>query len=242
MSPPAGMLDGRVVLVTGASRGIGQAVAHGCAGAGATVVAAARDVRALETFADVVEQAGLPAPVLLPINLEAAGADDYASVAAHIDERFGRLDGLVLAAAALGDLSPLPQYDAVTWARVFQVNVHSALLLSQACWPLLRASGRGRLVVTLAEEAYAARPNWGAYAASKAALRAMFELWSSEVAGDAVMRVGAVVPPPTRSRLRQNAFPAMNPQRWAEPAACVDVYLTQLGDDAVNGMVHGGGH
>ncbi|MCB1748705.1 MAG: SDR family NAD(P)-dependent oxidoreductase [Gammaproteobacteria bacterium] len=235
--PLDGALAGRVILVTGASRGIGQAVARACAAAGATVVAAARNVRELEAFADAVEDAGQPAPVLLPINLEAASADDYATIAGHLDERFGRLDGLALIAGALGELSPLPIYDAVTWARVFQVNVHSALLLTQACWPLLRASEHGRLVVTLAEEAFAAKPNWGAYAASKAALRAMFEMWAAEVANDPALRVGAVVPGPLRTRLRLNAFPALDPARLAVPEIIAPAYVELLGAAARNGTV-----
>jgi NAD(P)-dependent dehydrogenase (short-subunit alcohol dehydrogenase family) len=238
MSEPAdGTLAGRVILVTGASRGIGQAVARACATAGATVVAAARDVRALEAFAGAVEADGWPAPVLLPINLEAASAEDYATVASLLDERFGRLDGLALVAAALGDLSPLPLYDAVTWARVFQVNVHSALLLTQACWPLLRASGRARLVVTLAEEAFTAKPNWGAYAASKSALRAMFEMWAAEVANDGAFRVGAVVPAALRTRLRLNAFPGLDPASLGAPESVAPAYVELLGANARNGTV-----
>ena len=94
-----------------------------------------------------------------------------------------------------------------------------------------------RLVVTLAEEAFAAKPNWGAYAASKAALRAMFEMWAAEVANDPALRVGAVVPGPLRTRLRLNAFPALDPARLAVPEIIAPAYVELLGAAARNGTV-----
>ena len=109
-------LHGRCVLITGASQGIGRAVAVSCAVAGATVVACGRDVTALEDLADEIGLAGHTPPVLLPINLERAGIDDYLEVAHLIAQQFGALDGLVLNAAVLGELAPLAHYDAVTWA------------------------------------------------------------------------------------------------------------------------------
>lgn len=235
----AAELAGHVVLVTGASRGIGRAVARACAHAGATVLAAGRDVRALEALADELLASGCEEPVLVPINLEAAGVDDYALVVEHLEQRFGRLDGLVFAAGMLGDLTAIARYDPVTWARVFQVNLHSALLLAQACEPLLRRSGRGAVVVTLAEEAYAPKANWGAYAVSKYALRGLFEVWARECEGDAALRVNAVVPQPVGTRLRMNAFPGLEAADLPPPESVAEVYVELLGarSAGVNGRV-----
>ena len=230
-------LAGRRILVTGASRGLGQAVARGCAHAGATVLAAARNVRALEALADELVAAGCAEPLLVPINLQTAGVDDYALVAEHIETRLGGLDGLVLAAAMLGDLTPLSHYDTVTWARVFQVNLHASLLLAQACRPLLRQSGHGRVVFTLADEAYEAKANWGAYAVSKFALRGLFELWAQESRDDAALSVNAVVPPPLRTKLRMDAFPAIDAASLPEPDCVVAAYLGLLGDAAPHGKL-----
>ncbi|MEQ8661697.1 MAG: SDR family NAD(P)-dependent oxidoreductase, partial [Gammaproteobacteria bacterium] len=158
-------------------------------------------------------------------------------VADHVAERLGALDGLVLAAAMLGDLTPLSHYDTVTWARVFQVNLHANLLLAQALRPLLRRSGHGRVVFTLADEAYTAKPNWGAYAVSKFALRGLFELWANECAADPTLRVNAIVPPPLRTRLRMDAFPAIDAATLPAPSIAVAACLALLGDAAPRGTV-----
>lgn len=222
-------LDGQVILITGASRGIGRALALACAGAGATVIAAARNVRALESLADDIAGRGDAPPLLLPLNLQTASVDDYLGIAGHIAEQFGRLDGLVHGAAMLGDLTPLAHYDTVTWARVFQVNVHSALLLTQACWPLLLAGGHGSLIFTLAEEAYTAKANWGAYGVSKFALRGLFETWARESAGNPAVRVNAVIPQAVHTRLYMDAYPAADVERLPAPETVTDAYLHLLG-------------
>ena len=228
-----GSLAGRSVLVTGASRGIGRAVALRCAAAGAQVIAAARDVPALETLADEIESRGQPEAILLPINLETAGRGDYETIAEHLESRVGRLDGLALIAAALGELAPLASFDPMLWARVFQVNVHSALLLTQACWPLLRAAEDGVIVFTLAGEAFEAKPHWGAYGASKWALRGMFEMWARETANDPCLRVHAIVPPAVHTRLRINAYPGVDAGGLPDPEVVADDYRHVLSAGAV---------
>ena len=221
-------LDSRVILITGASRGIGAAVARAAAADGATVLLCARDVPALERLADDIERAGGRPPVLIPLNLENANTDDYAMIAELVDQRCGRLDGIVCNAAALGELAPLASYDAVTWARVFQVNVHSVMLLLQACLPLARRSIGSSVVFTLAPEGLTPKPHWGAYAASKAALRAMLDLLAAEHAPPSPVRFNAVVPAPTHTRLRATAYPAENPHTLVEPAAVAKVFVDLL--------------
>lgn len=219
------------MLVTGASRGIGAAVAQAAARAGAETLLLARDVRALERLADGLEAEGAPAPVLIPCNLERAGADDYAQVATLVAERWGRLDGLVVNAALLGELAPLASHDPLLWARVFQVNVHSAFLLLQACLPLLGAATAPRLVFTLDLAAgVGGRPFWGAYGVSKQALRALFEVLAAEHRRGP-LRINAVAPGPTRTRLRRQAFPAEDPRTCLAPEDVALAYLPLLGVD-----------
>ena len=221
-------LKGHNILITGASRGIGQAVSRACAAAGATVFLAARDVRALSKTAELITASGAAEPVIVPINLESATVDDYTMVAALIEEQFGQLDGLILGAAMLGPLTPLSHYDPLMWARVFQVNLHSNWLLIRACFSVLKKSGRGSVIMTLAEET--GQPNWGAYAVSKAALRALFETWAAECRSQAGIRMNAVIPPPTATRLRMEAFPAALESQFATPDAALPLYLGLLTD------------
>jgi NAD(P)-dependent dehydrogenase (short-subunit alcohol dehydrogenase family) len=223
-----GELAGRVVLITGASRGIGAAVAAACARAGASVLLAGRDVQALGAVADAIEARGAAGPLIVPINLETATAADFEQVADLIRERCGRLDGLVLNAAALGELAPLAQADGVSWARVFQVNLHSAFLLLQACLPLLAAAADAAVVFTLAPEGQAARPYWGAYAVSKYALRGLMDLLAAEC-GDGPIRVHGVVPEPVSTRLRRSAYPALPAAALPGPETAADAFVALLG-------------
>lgn len=224
-----GELAGRVVLVTGASRGLGHAVARAAARAGATVLAAGRDVRALEALADAIEAAGGRPPVIVPINLEGAGTAEFATVAGLVEERYGRLDGFVANAAMLGELAPLETCDAVLWARVFQVNVHATFLLLQALLPLLRASEDGAVVFTLDAPGEPARAHWGAYAASKAALTAMMQTLADECEARGRPRVHAVAPGPLDTRLRSAAYPGLEPGHWPAPDAVAGRYVELLG-------------
>lgn len=223
-----GALAGKTILITGASRGIGQAVAMAAAAAGATTLLCARDVPALERIADDIEAAGGPSPVLAPINLESASLADYGDLAELIAERWGCLDGLVFNAAALGELAPLASYDAVTWARVFQVNVHSVFLMLQAFLPLLVAAPSASVLFTLAPEGMSGKPHWGAYGASKFALRGVFEMLAAEHINNMSLSINALLPPPVRSRLRHTAYPAEHPATLADPAVVAPHYIELL--------------
>ncbi|MBK8957494.1 MAG: SDR family NAD(P)-dependent oxidoreductase [Proteobacteria bacterium] len=230
----SGELAGKTVLITGASRGIGQAVAKAAAAAGATTLLCARDVRALEAIADAIEAAGGPAPILAPVNLETASLADYGELADLVAARCGCLDGLVFNAAALGELAPLASYDPVTWARVFQVNVHSVFLMLQTLLPLAMAAPSASVLFTLAAEGMGGKPHWGAYGASKFALRGLFEMLAAEHVNSASLHVNAVLPPPTRTRLRQAAYPAEHPGALADPAVIAPHYIRLLSTRAAD--------
>ena len=231
-------LAGRVILITGASRGLGRAVATASAAAGATVLVCGRDVTALETLADEVEANGGQPAVIVPIDLEAATRDDFLKVSAHIETRFGRLDGMVANAAILGELAPLASYDPLIWARVFQVNVHSVFLLLQACLPLLTRGDDAAVVFALAEEGETGRAHWGAYAASKYALRGMLGIMIDEYESHPGLRVDGVIPGPLRTRLRLTAFPASDPESFPAPSTAADAFVELLGPRSA--AAHGG--
>lgn len=216
-----------MILITGASRGLGRALALACARHGASVIASGRDVPALERLADTIEQEGLAAPALLPLDLQGAGGDDYATVAGLIEEQYSRLDALVLNAAMLGEISPLDHLDGVTWAKVFQVNLHSSFLLLRACLPALAAAPAPMVLFTLANSRLAAKPNWGAYAVSQAGARALMQLSAAE-ARDGRPLVCGIEPPPMATTLRAMAYPAENRGGLAAPEDVALVYLDIL--------------
>lgn len=226
---PASALADRIVLVTGASRGFGRAVALAAAAHGATVLLLGRDVRRLEGVADEIEASGAPAPLIVPVNLEGAGVDDYAGIAGLIGERFGRLDGLVLNAAMLGEMSEIANYDPILWARVFQVNVHAPFLLVRACLPWLRCAAASSLVFLSSSVGRRGRAYWGAYAASKFAVEGLMQTLADELREATPVRVYSFNPGRMRTRMRAQAYPAENPGTLPDPAEiapCVVHLLT----------------
>jgi NAD(P)-dependent dehydrogenase (short-subunit alcohol dehydrogenase family) len=230
--PAARPLADRLVLITGASRGLGRAVALAAAAAGATTLLLARDGRALEKLADEIEAAGGPAPSLVPLNLENATVDHYAEVAGLIAERWGRLDGLVLNAGLLGELSPLRNYDPLLWARVFQVNVHAHFLLLQACLPLLEQAASASVLFTASSVGRQGRAYWGAYAASKFALEGMMQTLADEMSGTSRVRVNSVNPGRCRTRMRAQAYPGENADALPDPSQLAPAFVYLLSEAA----------
>ncbi|OAN45638.1 oxidoreductase [Paramagnetospirillum marisnigri] len=209
-------LEGRVALVTGASRGIGAAVARVLAAEGAEVVAIARTQGALEELDDQVRAAGGKQLVLVPEDLRKP--DMIEQVAAAIYQRWGRLDILIGNAGAIGGgLTPVAQHAPDDWAEAFDVNVTANWRLIRACDPLLRMAEAGRAVFVTAGAAQGIHPYWGAYAASKAALETMVRTWAAEVATTTKLRVNLVNPGIVASRMRSIAFPGEDPSTLAQP-------------------------
>ena len=219
-SAGAGRLTGRIALVTGASRGIGRAVAVRFAREGADVVLVARTAAALEEVDDEIRAAGGTA-TLVPADLT-----DYAvidRIGAAVYERWGRLDVLVGNAGALGVLSPLAHLSPEVWDQVLAVNVTANWRLIRSFDPLLRASNAGRLIFVTSAVA-SGRAYWGAYAVSKGALETMVRTYAAEVAKSGV-RANLVNPGPTRTSMRANAYPGEDPASVKPPEAVTDVFV-----------------
>jgi len=205
MSKP---LSDRIALVTGASRGIGAALALQLAEAGAHVVAVARTVGALEELDDQIRAAGGSA-TLVPLDMK--DSDGIARLALAINERYQRLDVLVGNAGILTTPSPLGHIEPKTWDDVMAVNVTANWQLIRTFDPLLKASAAGRAVFITSGLAAMARPYFGAYAVSKAALEVMARTYASECASTKV-RVNLFSPGQTRTRMMQTAFPGIDPE------------------------------
>lgn len=206
-------LNGRIALVTGASRGIGYAVAQELAKAGAHVVALARTVGGLEELDDAISAAGGSA-TLVPQDLTDMKAVDALGGAIH--ERWGKLDILVANAAILGPLSPIGHFEAKAFERVIALNVTATWRLVRSVDPLLQKSDAGRAIIVTSDAADRCPPFWGAYAASKAAVQALARCWAAEVANTS-LRVNCLDPGPSRTALRAQAFPGEDPMRLPVP-------------------------
>ncbi len=207
-------LTGRIALVTGASRGIGQAAALALADAGAHVVAVARTQGALEALDDEITARGGERPTLVPMDIAEGDGLDQLGLALH--QRFGRLDILVHAAAVLGPVTPVSHVEPKAWAETLAVNATAAWRLIRATERLLRASEAGRAIFLTPEVASHPRAFWGPYAASKAAMEAIVRVWADELEQTSIRAV-LLDPGAMRTRLRAQAMPGEDPAALPEP-------------------------
>ena len=218
--PQARPLEGRVALVTGASRGIGAAAAIELARLGAHLVLTARTQGGLEETDDAIRAVtkahGGGSATLLAFDLAKDG-DELDLLGPSVMERFGRLDILVHAAGTLGALTPVAHIMPKDWAEAVAVNLTAAWRLIRTLDPPLRASDAGRAVILTTGRAREPRPYWGLYGATKAALEHLTATWAAEVAGTP-LRVNLLDPGAVATRLRAKAMPGEDPSTIAQPA------------------------
>ena len=216
-----GRLAGRLALITGASRGLGAAVAERFAAEGARLILAARTVGGLEATDDRVRAAGGTA-TLIPVDLTEAEAVER--LAAAIYQRFGGLDIVVANAARLGALSPVAHGDPELWQTVLDLNLVSTYRLIRAVHPLLAAAEAGRAVFVTCGVGHTTAPFWNAYAVSKAGLEMLARLYAAEVARTAI-RVNLLDPGPLRTKLRATAFPGERPDAIPAPEDLTEAFV-----------------
>lgn len=218
-----GRLSGRIALVTGASRGIGRAVAKRFAAEGAEVICVARTQGALEELDDEIAESGGKA-VLAPQDLTDFEAIDR--MAAGVAQRYGRLDILVGNAGEIGGgLAPVGHLEPKQFAKAFDVNVTANYRLIRAFDPLLRLSEAGRAIFVTSGVTQDVFPYWGAYAASKAALEALVRTWAAEIGRITRVKVNLLDPGIVATRMRAQAFPGEDPATLTQPEAVAGAFV-----------------
>lgn len=228
-------LDGRIALVTGATRGIGRACALALAEAGAHVVATGRSQGALEELDDEIKTATGKSATLVPLDLTKGGDIDALGLAIH--QRFQRLDILVHAAAILGGLSPVSHIDPGTWDKVFASNVTATYRLIRSTERLLRESAAGRGIFFTTGRVERPKAFWGAYGASKAAVEHLVRTWADELENTNI-RATLVDPGAMRTKMRAEAMPGEDPTTLPHPSEIgpliVELAQADLGLPKVN--------
>ncbi len=232
-TPKPDLLYDRVILVTGASRGIGRAVAKAYASHGATVILLARSVDKLEILYDEIEKEGLPTPAIYPLNLATATPKDYQDLMENVDTHFGRLDGLLHNAAMLGTLTPIEHYPIEQWLQVLQVNLTSAFMLTQATIPLLKRSKDASIIFTTADEGIEGKAYWGAYGVSKFGIQGLMQTLAEELEANTNIRVNSINPHKVHTKLRQSAYPGENSKELTKPEDLIKQYLYLMGTDSI---------
>ncbi len=227
------LLAGRIILVTGAGRGIGEAAAKAYAAHGATVLLLGKTEENLNRVYDEIEAAGHPQPAVIPFNLETALPHQYDELAAMIEREFGRLDGLLHNASIVGPRTPVEQLSGENFMRVMQVNVNATFMLTSTLLPLLKLSPDASIVFTSSSVGRKGRAYWGAYAVSKFATEGLMQVVADELDGTASVRANSVNPGATRTDMRAKAYPGENPMVNPLPAEIMPVYLYLMGPDSV---------
>ena len=232
MTESAKPFDGKLALVTGASRGIGAATAEALAAAGAHVILTARTAQALEQVEERIHAAGGTATIA-PMDL--TDAENIGKLAQAVAERWGSLDILILNAATLGSLSPVEHLDPKELERVFKLNVFASQAVIAAFDPLLRRAEKADVIGITSSVGEEPRAFWGGYGASKAAFDTLLGAYADETAHAGRLRVQILDPGATRTRMRQLAFPGEEPDSLKGPEVVAAAIVDRLQGDAETG-------
>ena len=225
-------LEGKLALVTGASRGIGAATAQALAAAGAHVILVARTASALEEVEEQIHSAGGSATIA-PLDL--TEGESIGKLAGAVAERWEKLDIIVLNAAMLGSLTPVQDIDPKEYSRLLSINLLANQALIAAFDPLLKKAERADVIALTSSVGGEPRAFWGAYGSSKAALEALLGAYADETEYTGRVRVHIVDPGATRTRMRALAFPGEEPESVKPPEVVAEAILERLTVDAPTG-------
>ena len=231
-APPPTLLEGRVVLVTGAGQGLGRAVALACSAHGATVALLGRTPKKLEATADAIEAAGGKEPALIPLDLAKAGSAELEQLAHLLRRDLERLDGIAHCASHFVPLSPLANQTLEQWLLLLRVNLAAPFALTRACLPLLSASPDAAVVFTGETHGIDPAAFWGGFAVAKAALPALAAIWADELDKSQALRMNVLVPGPIATPQRRMSHPGEDPARLRSAQTVAPAFLYLLGPDS----------
>ena len=218
--------------MSGAGDGIGRVAAETFARFGARVILLGRTTRKLETVYDRIAAADGPEPFIAPFDLAQTQYAPYERLALAIEERFGRLDGLLHNAGILGPRVPLEHVEPSAWQEVIHVNLTSEFLMTKALLPLLQRSDDASIVFTSSGVGQRGRAYWGPYAVSKFGVEGLMQVWADELENTSHIRCNSLDPGGTRTTMRAQAYPAEDPLSLPIADEHMNLYLYLMGPDS----------
>ncbi|MEJ2795651.1 SDR family NAD(P)-dependent oxidoreductase [Iodobacter sp. LRB] len=227
---PAGAFRSRVILVTGAGQGIGEAAAMALAEHGATVILLGRNEKKLAKVYDAIEAAGYPQPAAIPFDLAKSGEAEIAQMAVLIQKEFGRLDGILHCANGFTHLSPLANQKMEEWVEMFKVNVAAPFVLNRALFPLLKEAPDASILVLGEHHAFAPNAYWGGYSVSKVGQKNLVEIAAAEWETMEHVRINLLVPGPIQSPFRLKTHPGETRESLPPTSSIVPAILYWMGD------------
>lgn len=235
---PSNLLEGKVILISGAGSGIGRQIAKSFSEYGAELILLSKSIDKLETLYDEINQVQVNNLTIHPLDFETADEEDYEDIFNAIRDEHPKIDGLINNAGILGEKKPLEQFNYDSWKKVLKVNLDASFLLTKNLMPLLKNSNNGSIIFTSSGVGRKGKAYWGAYSISKFATEAMMQILSEELENTSSIRVNCVNPGAVRTSMREAAYPAENPESNPLPIEIIKPYLYLISDMSlgVNGQ------
>ncbi len=230
-TPDKNEFKDQVMLITGASEGIGRALSLACAKAGATIVLIGEQTKPLENVYDEIEAFGAPQPAIYPMNFAGTNANDFLELANTIEEQLGRIDAVISNAGWMGGFRPFQQIQVDEYMKTMNINLHAPFWLAHSCLPLLQKSTNGALLFSThtSNRAY-----YGAFGVAKSAIDGLVEILAHEYSGDEGVRVNGIDSGPLNTQMRRTHFPGEDWSSLAEPESVLPAYLHLLSNSSQN--------
>ena len=223
-------LQDKIILITGAGDGMGKAAAIEYASQGASVILLGRDIKNLEKTHEIIISKNAPSPMISLMDLSKADGNDYQELADNLINKYGRLDGLLLNAAILGDRSPISQYDVSTWVNTIHVNLTSQFILTKSLLPSLEKSKSASVIFTTSGVGKIGKAFWGAYSVSKFGVEGLCQILADEYQNDKTIRFNCINPGSIQTKMRKSAYPLEDPKKLLTPEDILDKYVWLMSD------------
>ena len=225
-------LKAKIILITGAGDGMGKAAAIEYASQGASVILLGRDIKNLEKTHEIIISKNAPSPMISLMDLSKADGNDYQELADNLINKYGRLDGLLLNAAILGDRSPISQYDVSTWVNTIHINLTSQFILTKSLLPSLEKSKSSSVIFTTSGVGKIGKAFWGAYSVSKFGVEGLCQILADEYQNDKTIRFNCINPGAIQTKMRKSAYPLEDPKKLLTPEDILDKYVWLMSDSS----------